>query len=274
MRAFVTGGAGVIGRELVSRLIESGDSVSVCDRVEKPSWMPSEAEYIQADVNTLTVLPSCDQVYHLAASFERLGESPEHWMKNWDDNVQGAHHVFSMCVRAGVRVVFASSYLVYGNYPNVMLDPRNLTGAAKLYSEKELEYLGKVHGLKYAIARIYRVYGRGSKDVISSWARAALRKEQVRAYTLDNKFDFIHARDVARILSILPDGVHHVGTGRMTRISSVLEIFKISIEKFPLNIDFKEKGEREFAFTQAKESGCTLIERGVREIIEYERGLL
>ena len=52
--------------------------------------------------------------------------------------------------------------------------PRNLCGGAKLMHEKELDFLDQFPGTPFTSvsARIFRVYGRGSKDVVSRWVRS------------------------------------------------------------------------------------------------------
>ena len=48
---FVTGGAGVIGQQLVPMLLEAGHNVFVGDLKEKPSSFGSDVYYIKGDLN-------------------------------------------------------------------------------------------------------------------------------------------------------------------------------------------------------------------------------
>ena len=79
-RALVTGGAGVIGRALVERLVELGTAVRCIDVQPPPPWMPEVVEYVQGDLRTLdrSWIAAFDPevVFHLAATFERSEESP------------------------------------------------------------------------------------------------------------------------------------------------------------------------------------------------------
>jgi carbamoyl-phosphate synthase large subunit len=82
--------------------------------------------------------------------------------------------------------------------------------------------------LRSVFARIYRVYGRGSRDVISRWVRAALRGEELRVYNPENRFDYIFAGDVAEgllRLGLAPEarGVVNLGSGNARCVREVTE---------------------------------------------------
>ena len=69
----------------------------------------------------------------------------------------------------------------------------------KLYGEAELRFADEVlhAGFRTVSARIFRGYGRGSRDVISRWVRAALRDERIEVYHPENRFDYVYSGDVA-----------------------------------------------------------------------------
>ncbi|HJT80692.1 MAG TPA: NAD-dependent epimerase/dehydratase family protein [Chthoniobacterales bacterium] len=77
-RALVTGGAGLIGSHVVDLLVREGWKVRILDNIEpnthrlgKPSWINSEAEFVQGDIrdrDTITTsLKGIDVVFHEAA---------------------------------------------------------------------------------------------------------------------------------------------------------------------------------------------------------------
>jgi len=51
-RVLVTGGAGVLGREIVSRLKTAGYTPRIMSRRSQPATLPSAVEWAQADVAT------------------------------------------------------------------------------------------------------------------------------------------------------------------------------------------------------------------------------
>lgn len=277
MKAFVSGGAGVIGRELVALLRARGDSVIVGDLQPRPEEFREGVEYIQGDLNDLKTFPECDVFYHLAATFERLEESPEHFEKNFQHNVRLSHHLLSLCPKS-VRVVFASSYLVYGK-PGFDgrrdIKPRNLTGAAKFYTECEME----VTHPNSVSARIYRSYGKGSRDIISRSIRAGLRGEVVQIYGIQNAFDFIYAGDVAEGLVVMGDsplrGSVDLGTGAATCIWDIMCFIKCKTKAVLRYVQYEySKADMEPMREATSWTAKTNYGYGITKIEEYERGKL
>ncbi len=77
-RALVTGGAGLIGSHLSDLLLKEGYEVRILDNLEpqthrkgKPPWIPSQAEYLNADIRdraaVAAALTDVDIVFHQAA---------------------------------------------------------------------------------------------------------------------------------------------------------------------------------------------------------------
>ena len=272
MKCFVSGGAGVIGRELVSRLIVKGHEIVVGDLQERPQEFPASVEYLHGDLNHIFSEVTCDVFYHLAATFDRLAEGPNHWEENYRHNVGLSHHLLN--VIKAKRIVFASSYLVAPH-------PRNLTGAAKLYTECELEFMSKHQGQDCISARIYRSYGCGSRDVISRWVRAALKGEGITVYNEQTSLDFVYAGDVAEALMRMGEsrgtGVIPVGTGSPRMILDVVTLLRMAFPKLtvawmpdqhPLestscNIDAMQRHLHWYPFTT--------LEAGIAKVIEYEQ---
>ena len=248
-RVLVTGGAGVIARELLDLLSEFGATALSVDRLPLDRPAPDGVHHLVEDLSDTDLRPLADfaphTIFHLAATFERSVESPEFWEQNWSDNVVVTHRLAELAGRGNVEAfVFASSYLVYRTSQYVFSEPadegvalvegsailpRNLCGAAKLYGEAELAFARDVlgGGFRSVAARIFRVYGRGSRDVASRWVRAALRDETVEVYHPENRFDYIYSRDVAEgLLRMATDpkaeGVLNLATGRARPVSDVI----------------------------------------------------
>lgn len=249
-RVLVTGSAGVIGRQLTADLLASGYDVLGIDRDPMPEGDWSALRYEQGDLTEmdLSVVADFDPeaVFHLAASFERSEESPEYWEVGWRDDVVASHRVIDAVksARPMLSFVFASSYLVYdpaqymvddpATDPRALVEtskigPRNLCGAGKYYTERELRYIKATSRPDWRIisARIYRSYGRGSRDVISRWVRAGLEGERIEVFNRSNRFDYVFADDVATSLIHLAEaedaeGVFNVASGSATSIDEVL----------------------------------------------------
>ena len=111
---------------------------------------------------------------------------------------------------------------------NDRVSPRNVCGAAKYYTERELDFLcgHNKPGMRAVSARIFRVYGCGSRDVVSRWVRSAIANETIELYNEENRFDYIYAGDVAEgllqlTLSPSAQGVVNLGSGNARQVSEL-----------------------------------------------------
>ncbi len=253
-RIFVSGGAGVIGSELVPLLAAAGAEVLVGDLKPRPAGWPAGVRYRRGDLNGMTPAElaafSPEVFIHLAATFERSTETYGFWSENFRHNVQLSHHLMTLHKDLPElrRVVFASSYLIYDpalysfSEPQQQarrlreddpILPRNLTGMAKLAHEIELRFLQGFCGDRFstAVVRIFRGYGCGSHCVISRWIRALLEGKSIDVYRPEGLFDYIYAGETARGLLELvlhPEvvGLVNLGSGRARRVSEVVEILR------------------------------------------------
>ena len=306
-RVVVTGAAGVIGRELVTRLLAEGHELLTLDREPMPPALAGRVRHCQVDLAVGGMEEIRDfapeTVHHLAAAFERSEEEPGFWPVNYHDNVLVTHRLHSLLreLRSVATYIFASSYLIYR--PDLYAfdtaqetarplreddptRPRNLCGAAKYLAEQEIDFLTRVDALpvRAVKARIYRVYGRGSRCVISRWVRALLRCETITVHNAGNRFDYVFAGDVAEGLSRLArspaaEGVINLATGRSRRVAEVVEILGHTINAAPALIrsgadaPVYEASEADIARLEA----CTgwrpgiALEEGIRLIVDYER---
>lgn len=303
-RVFVSGGAGVIGCELIPMLHELGAEVLVGDLEPRPQHWSANIAYRRGDLNDISQRElkafAPEVFFHLAASFERSVETPAFWSEGYHNNVALSHHLMTCMANTPSlrRVAFASSYLIYdpalytAEQPQVratVLDeaspirPRNLCGSAKHHHELELAFLSECpeYNFTSVSARIFRSYGRGSRDVISRWVRSLLAGETLEIYAAEGCFDYIFARDVARGLLALAasdaTGVVNLGTGAPRRISEVLDILgrhfpSMQIRTLPTQIPYEAAAAD---VTRLREqvgwSPQTPLEDAIDEIIRYER---
>ena len=303
-QVFVTGGAGVIGRQLIKDITAAGHRVFVGDLKERPKEFGVKVEYFQGDLNYFDSSIFRDLqvniLIHLAASFERSVESPGFFSENFRNNIQLSNYVMHLAEESRTleRVVFASSYLVYDSNQyfleldptapvklgkNSRLNPRNLIGAAKLLHEKELQHLANLVTTKYSIVipRIYRGYGIGSRDIISRWIRSAIRGEELIAYDINGMFDYVFCKDASSgIYKLAFDsqvkGVIDLGTGTSRHVSDILAII---VNRFP-NTKIRYTQSNSKVEASVADVGDLLaainwlpkydLESGINEIIDYE----
>ncbi|WP_051719079.1 NAD-dependent epimerase/dehydratase family protein [Hymenobacter sp. IS2118] len=306
-RVFISGGAGVIGQEMVRCLaaLPADIQVLVGDLKPRPADFPVRFQYRQGDLNLLTEAEigafAPDLFIHLAATFERSTETYGFWEENFQHNVRLSHHL--MTVQKDLpslrRVVFASSYLIYDpalyNFVEVPaqprslreddpIAPRNLTGMAKLAHEIELRFLQTFRAGQFstAIPRIYRGYGRNGRDITSRWVRMLLAGEEITVYGAESYFDYLYAADTAEGLLRLAaaetvTGIINFGTGMARRVADVVEVLR---QNFP---DLRANYVASDIPFEASQADMTLwkshvdwlpptsLEMAIPEIIAYEK---
>jgi carbamoyl-phosphate synthase large subunit len=294
----------VIGHELVPKLVAAGATVLVGDLKPRPASFSGSVLYRQGDLNRISTDELAafapDTLIHLAATFERSTESYGFGEENFLHNVRLSHHVMTIAkdLPSLKRVVFASSYLIYEpslyefDAPRTTavalkesdpVLPRNLTGMAKFAHEIELRFLDSFRSQAFTTmcARIYRGYGRRSRDVISRWIRSLLAGETIKVFRPEGRFDYIYAVDSAEGLLRLADatevtGIINLGTGRSRSVADVISILRTH---FPDMSVIEEASDIPFEASQADMTryqaaiGWTPqydLEKAIAEIVEFE----
>jgi carbamoyl-phosphate synthase large subunit len=307
-KVFVTGGAGVIGKQLIPMLKERGCEIFVGDLKPKPIEFGDEIDYRQGDLVTLTQAEfdefAPDVMIHLAATFERSVESIEFYDDNFHNNLELSHRLMGLARESTTlsRVLYASSYLVYDSAqylfdnpapeaislnPERHLNPRNLIGMAKLAHEAELKYMAQFASTRFeiVIARIYRGYGLGSRDVISRWVRSLLAGEPISVFKDQGMFDYIYCKDSAEgVVRLALDtnyaGIVDLGTGKSKRVADVVSTLRAHFPNIEATFD---DSDIQFEASQAdttqlqKILGWTpqySVETAIPEIIGYESARL
>jgi nucleoside-diphosphate-sugar epimerase len=171
MNVLVVGGAGLIGRGLVTALQARGEraaDLSLPGASPAPSLAPTDV--FRADISDATAVAAAvasfapDVIVHLAAMLQYTCElNPAGAIAS---NVVGTLNVLEAAVRSGVRrVVFASSNAAYGERHDLMREDDPVPVNLSLYGEtKRLgEMLGSrykhLHGLEFLALRYSGVIG-------------------------------------------------------------------------------------------------------------------
>lgn len=299
-RVLVTGSSGVIGRVLVKLLMEL-DAIVLSVDLEDSESIEASVDHIQLNLakeipaNLSNFQPQV--VFHLAAAFERTVETHDYWKTSFENNALLSHRLLRVMndISSLESFVFASSYLIYDpkQYLDVSVDhklketdnvrPRNLVGAAKYLFEQELDFIDRVeHRFRTVSARIYRVYGLGSRDVISRWVRSAIAGKTIEVFGEDNEFDFIFAGDVAEGMLRLAQasearGVINLGSGNYSSIRQVVNLLESivpGIEVQRLEREYqKEASAANMTMFQHLTAWLpqTTLEDGINKILEYEQ---
>lgn len=173
MKVLVLGGAGYIGSHTVYALLEQGYDVAVVDNLltgHRAAVHP-DVRFYQGDVRDRTFLMETlqreapDAAIHFAAN-SLVGESMQHPMKYYDNNVGGTCTLLSALVEQGLkRIVFSSSAAVYGEPERIPIRetdrtmPTNPYGETKLAMERMFHWANVAHGVKYVSLRYFNACG-------------------------------------------------------------------------------------------------------------------
>jgi nucleoside-diphosphate-sugar epimerase len=103
------------------------------------------------------------------------------------------------------RFVYISSSMVYGDFESgitedAVCQPQGQYGIMKYMGEKLVEDYCKRHNIEYVIIRPSAVYGEWDVDdrVVSKFALAALRNQELVVRGANERLDFTHVHDTAQ----------------------------------------------------------------------------
>lgn len=136
MNVLVTGGAGYIGSHAVQLLLKRGHNVLAVDNLFRGHTKaldllrplaPDRLTFVKADIGDASVMTALmhahrtDAVLHFGA-LAYVGESVDHPLDYFHNNVEGTVSVLRACESANVqRLVFSSSCSTYGQPPENMI---------------------------------------------------------------------------------------------------------------------------------------------------------
>ncbi|MEW6144749.1 MAG: SDR family oxidoreductase [Thermodesulfobacteriota bacterium] len=209
MSTLVTGGNGLVGSQIVRKLVERGDKVKVLLRKTSNTINIDNlnVERVYGDVTDIDsvrkALEGCDTLYHAAGivSFKQAD-----YNKMEEINVKGTQNVFKAAMEAGVKkAVYTSSVAAIGLKPGMEpateetpFDPAGTDiqyVKSKYYAEQEaLKFFGK--GLPLVIVNPSIVIGAGDVYVSTSGFILWYCKRKLPGYT-DGGINVVDAEDVA-----------------------------------------------------------------------------
>lgn len=262
MRHLVTGGAGVIGFELVRQLLEQGDTVTTVDVGKKgglgdleslAARHPGRLELRRGDFSSDRALlkGSFDAVFHFAA-IVGVQYVTDHPYETMAVNMRTTLNALDAALESGCRTFFfASSSENYAasvdrnlapipTPEDVLLSiddialPRWSYAASKIAGESAVFGAARVGNFTPIVVRFHNVYGprMGPTHVIPEFlARARAKVDPFPVFGADQTRSFLHVDDAARALRAVlgaalegKGGLYNIGSDRETQIADLAQL--------------------------------------------------
>jgi nucleoside-diphosphate-sugar epimerase len=207
MRVLVVGSTGVLGQNVIPRLLERGHEVRGVVRQEQ-KCLPLRilgAEPVMGDIlvpeSLVSAATGCECVLHLATAVPRPGTSPN-WGLNDRIRREGTRNLLAAATSAGARRYIQQSItFLYGDHADALIDESTpLNPAPVIQSASDMEALVNESDLAWSILRGGSFYGPGTgKD--DEW-RAAARENRLRVAGDGGTYlSLIHVVDMARAVA-------------------------------------------------------------------------
>ncbi|MEE2997955.1 MAG: NAD-dependent epimerase/dehydratase family protein [Pseudomonadota bacterium] len=195
-RVFVTGVAGLIGRRLAEKLVDSGFAVTGFDLGEQVGLARDRLETISAKgdftVTEGTILDrtgvaramrGCSVVVHLAAMLG-VKRTEDDRLRCLEINITGSDYILNSAMLNGIdHVIVASSSEVYGEPISNPVKETDITQGKTVYAISKLAseelvigYAQAFPSLSYTIVRFFNTYGEGqvAQFVLTKFVREVL----------------------------------------------------------------------------------------------------
>jgi dihydroflavonol-4-reductase len=212
VRAFVTGGTGFIGRQLVRKLRERGDEVVALVRTPSKAGDLRDlgATIVEGDLSDEDAIKQgvagAEGVFHVGATY-KVGIPKSEHEAMYDANVRGTERVLDAAVAAGAqRIIYVSTGNVYGNTRGQVVDETYVRPQPPDFLSYYDETKYKAHqvaldriekGAPVIIVQPGGVYGPDDPSELGNMIdQARTGKLKLRLFP-DAGFNFIHVEDVA-----------------------------------------------------------------------------
>lgn len=298
-KTIVIGGAGAIGKNLVSFLLEKEHEVLVIDNLSSGSWnnLSPKSSFIHCDISDkskiedLIISYNPNYIYNLAAHFANQN-SVDYPYEDIKTNILGQVNVLEACkkVKNLKKYIYASSSCVYGHLETMNEEcgiyPYETPYAInKFTAELYTKYYAEQFSIPTVSVRIFNTFGEGElagkyRNVIPNFIDLALKGEDIKITGDGSETrDFTYALDTVNCLVLAGEAkfnqgeVFNSGTGIDTKIIDLANMV-ISLTNSSSNVVFV--GKRSWDGVKNRKSDVSKSEKllGYKPNFTVEQGLL
>lgn len=217
MKILLTGGFGYLGKRFIEKFSNSYDFVIYAKKdsaVKHGKYgFPDNVVVEEGSVEDEKIVHVIknhkpEVVIHLAAitGLARCEENPSETFKI---NVFGTHNVVKSCIESGSRLIFASSFEVYGKTQKYesdeddTLNPVNTYAITKMLGEEIVKLAGRNHDLNYTILRISNVYGPGYSRGINTMIKRSIKEKTISVNGVNRFRNFLYVDDAVQLINLV-----------------------------------------------------------------------
>ena len=256
----VTGGAGFIGSNLVSALLNKGHTVTVVDDLS--TGMVSNIDTSACDFRKVSLvdaselkkaLSTSEVIFHLGArgSVPRSLKNP---VATHDVNATGTLNVLESARETGAHVFFSSSSSVYGRNTilpkdeSMWLGPMTPYAASKLAAEGYVQAYGTAYEVPVTLLRFFNVFGPKQRPdheyaaVLPKWIWKAMHNEPIEVFGDGSQTrDFTYIKTVVDICldgmdrKVTHDGAINLAYGNRISLNTTIELLKKHFPELQVN---------------------------------------
>ena len=247
----VTGGAGFIGSNLVSRLIAEGHEVVVVDDLSTGLFSNVKdqvCEFRELSITDFAGLNStikdCEKIFHLGArgSVPRSIKNP---VATHAVNATGTLNVLEVARESGAHVLFSSSSSVYGRNmqlpkdESMWLGPMTPYAASKLAAEGYVQAYASAYKVPTTLLRFFNVFGPRQRPdheyaaVLPKWIWLAMHNQPIQVFgdgTASRDFTYVDTvLDVAMTAmnrKVTSDGAINLAYGNRISLNETIGLLK------------------------------------------------
>jgi UDP-glucose 4-epimerase len=264
----VTGGAGFIGSNLVSRLIAEGHEVVVVDDLSTGLFSnvkDQACEFRELSITDFAELNSaikdCETIFHLGArgSVPRSIKNP---VATHAVNATGTLNVLEVARESGAHVLFSSSSSVYGRNmqlpkdESMWLGPMTPYAASKLAAEAYVQAYASAYKVPTTLLRFFNVFGPRQRPdheyaaVLPKWIWLAMHNQPIQVFgdgTASRDFTYVDTvLDVAMTAmkqKVTSDGAINLAYGNRISLNETIGLLKQHFPDLEVNYTDDRPGD-------------------------------